>query len=214
MSTLGERIRELRGDMQQIDLARRLEIHPNTLMRYEKGGACPDVSFLQKLLEIFPNANPDWLLTGTGDKERAEPLPEGFTLFPRYEISAGAGPGRYFESEQVVDFVAFKDDWVINYLRVPRQYLALLTVKGDSMSPTLNDGDLILVDMRASRLEDSAIYVLEFEDALLVKRVQRKLDGTVVVKSDNPLYEPEILEKDKAESLRIVGRVVWAGKKL
>lgn len=135
-------------------------------------------------------------------------------MFPRYELQAGAGPGRLVESEQVVDFVSFKEDWVRNYLRVPRQNLALLDVKGDSMSPTMNDGDLILVDLRSSRLEDSAIYVIQFDDALLVKRIQRRFDGTVVIISDNPVYEPEIILKERAESLRIVGRVIWTGKKV
>ena len=135
-------------------------------------------------------------------------------MFPRYEIEAGAGPGRDVQSEQVVDFVSFKEEWVKNFLRVPRENLALLSVKGDSMNPTLNDGDMILVDLRANRIDDSAIYVLEFDDALLVKRIQRKLDGSVVIKSDNSLYEPEVLQKDRAVELRITGRVVWSGRRM
>lgn len=214
MGTLGERIRELRGDMQQAELAEKLGIHKNTMMNYEKGERSPDVHILQKLLAIFPETSPAWLLTGEGSKTRSDTLPENFVMFPRYEVSASAGPGRYLESEQLVDFVSFKDDWVRNYLRVPTKDLALINVKGDSMAPTLNDGDLILVDLRAIRIEDSAIYVIEFDDALLVKRVQRKLDGSIVIKSDNPLYDPEVLTKEKADGLRIVGRVVWTGKKL
>jgi phage repressor protein C with HTH and peptisase S24 domain len=82
------------------------------------------------------------------------------------------------------------------------------------MNPTLNDGDMILVDLRSERIEDSAIYVLEFDDALLVKRIQRKLDGSVVIKSDNQLYDAEILQKDRAEALKIIGRVVWTGRRM
>ncbi len=135
-------------------------------------------------------------------------------MFPRYEIEAGAGPGRCIQSEQIVDFVSFREDWVRSFLRVPRQNLALLSVKGDSMNPTLSDGDMILVDLRAGRIEDSAIYVLEFDDALLVKRIQRKLDGSIVIKSDNPLYETEVLTRDRAQSLRIIGRVIWSGRRM
>jgi phage repressor protein C with HTH and peptisase S24 domain len=82
------------------------------------------------------------------------------------------------------------------------------------MNPTLSDGDMILVDLRAGRIEDSAIYVLEFDDALLVKRIQRKLDGSIVIKSDNPLYETEVLTRDRAQSLRIIGRVIWSGRRM
>ena len=214
MGEIGDRIRELRGEMQQAELADKLSIHKNTMANYERGGRFPDVKILLKILEVFPDTNPAWLLTGEGPKNRSEPVQGGFVMFPRYEIEAGAGPGRNVQSEQVVDFVSFKKEWVQNFLRVPRKNLALLSVKGDSMNPTLNDGDMILVDLRANRIDDSAIYVLEFDDALLVKRIQRKLDGSVVIKSDNHLYEPEVLQKDRAVELRIIGRVVWSGRRM
>ncbi|WP_172399757.1 XRE family transcriptional regulator [Geothermobacter hydrogeniphilus] len=214
MRTLGERIREMRGGMQLSELAGRLGIHKNTMMNYEKGGRAPDADLLLKFLEIFPQTSPAWLLTGEGPMKKSDPLPDGFIMLPRYELSAETGHGRYVESEQIVDFVSFKDDWVHNYLRVPTKDLALITVKGDSMAPTLNAGDLILVDLRVSRIEDSAVYVIEFDDALLVKRVQRKLDGSIVIKNDNPFYEPEILSNDQVAALRIVGRVIWTGKKM
>lgn len=215
MTHVGDRIRELRGDIQLDQFAERLGVHGNTIRNYESGKRSPDTAFLAKLLEEFPGTDPGWLLTGEGDKQRTEgEAQKGFVMLPRYELEVGAGPGRHVESEQIVDFVSFKEDWVINYLRVPRQHLALLTVKGDSMTPTLNDGDLILVDLRAGRLEDSAVYVIEFDDALLVKRIQRKFDGSIVIKSDNSLYEPEVIPKERAEALRIVGRVVWTGKRM
>ena len=106
-------------------------------------------------------------------------------MFPKYDLVVGAGPERVVENEQIVDFVSFKEDWVRNFLRVPQKDLALLTVKGDSMSPSLSDGDMILVDVRASKIEDSAIYVLEFEDALLVK-MRVSLD---ILKSTHPCLE-------------------------
>lgn len=214
MEDVGDRIKELRGEMQQAELADKLSIHKNTMANYERGDRFPDVKILLKLLETFPDTNPTWLLTGEGSKNRSEPVQSGFVMFPRYELEAGAGPGRNVQSEQVVDFVSFKEEWVQNFLRVPRENLALLSVKGDSMNPTLNDGDMILVDLRADRIDDSAIYVLEFDDALLVKRIQRKLDGSVVIKSDNHLYEPEVLQKGRAEALRIIGRVVWSGRRM
>lgn len=215
MESVGDRIKELRGEMQQGELADKLGIHKNTMANYERGDRFPDVNILQKILGIFPDTNPAWLLANEGSKSRSDSThQEGYVMFPRYEIEAGAAPGRHIESEQVVDFVTFKEEWIQNFLRVPQKNLALLSVKGDSMNPTLNDGDMILVDLRTTRVEDSAIYVLEFEDTLLVKRIQRKLDGSVVIKSDNDLYEPEAFEKNQVESLRIIGRVVWSGRRL
>ena len=58
-------------------------------------------------------------------------------------------------------------------------------------------------------MDVSGIYVIELRGDMLVKRVQRKLDGSLVVKSDNPAYEPETISAEKADEFRVVGRMVW-----
>jgi phage repressor protein C with HTH and peptisase S24 domain len=59
-----------------------------------------------------------------------------------------------------------------------------------------------------------AIYVLQRDGVLIVKRIQRKMDDSVIIKSDNPLYAQEELDSSKAESLRLLGRVVWFMRKI
>lgn len=68
--------------------------------------------------------------------------------------------------------------------------------------------------MTTKSVLDGSIYVLQLNGGLLVKRIHRKLDGSVVVKSDNPRYDPEIVSEDSADLLKIVGRVVWVGRRL
>src|SRR3546814_9741351 len=68
--------------------------------------------------------------------------------------------------------------------------LSIIRVAGDSMAPTLSDGDDILVDGgdAAGRLRDG-IYVLRMDDALMVKRIARAPGpGRIAVISDNPHY--------------------------
>lgn len=139
---------------------------------------------------------------------------DAFVTVPRYDVSACAGHGAVIHSEHIVDYLAFKADWVRNALGVSAKDLALISVKGDSMEPTLSNGDLILLDMHQGKIEDNAIYALQHNSTLVVKRVQRKLDGSVVVKSDNPRYEAEALGADAAALLKVVGRVVWAGRRM
>ena len=50
MGEIGDRIRELRGEMQQAELADKLSIHKNTMANYERGGRFPDVKILLKIL--------------------------------------------------------------------------------------------------------------------------------------------------------------------
>jgi len=92
--------------------------------------------------------------------------------------------------------------------------IAAIRAEGDSMRPTLSDGDDILVDAsEAGRRLRDGIYVLRREGALLVKRLALSpAAGRIAVLSDNPDY-PSWPECDPAD-LEIVGRVVWVGRRL
>ena len=127
---------------------------------------------------------------------------------PRYEIAASAGSGAVVQSEQIVDHLTFKAEWLKVTLGLSPAQAAVISVVGDSMEPYLADGDLILIDMGVARIENDSIYVLQSGDSLLVKRIQKKIDGTVIVRSDNARYEPEQFQGDAAERLRVVGRLV------
>jgi phage repressor protein C with HTH and peptisase S24 domain len=90
----------------------------------------------------------------------------------------------------------------------------MIRVEGDSMLPTLSDGDEILVDRgdAAARVRDG-IYVLRMEGALMVKRLAlNPAARRITVASDNSAY-PSWPDCDPA-SIDIVGRVVWVGRKL
>lgn len=234
----------MRGDFLQEDLAERLGVHKNTLASYEKGKRQPDAEYLNNFLAIFVNVNPTWLLTGKGEmldegeklvlsdnQPGALPLrvqapqektsskvhelnPARYVRVPVYEIFASAGGGSLVQSEQVVDFLSFKRDWIKDSLGVPEKHLALISVKGDSMEPTLSDGDLVLIDISSQKIEASSIYVVQFWGALLVKRIQIKLDGSIIIKSDNPLYDPENVSDELLDQLHVIGRVIWAGRRM
>lgn len=81
------------------------------------------------------------------------------------------------------------------------------------MEPTLHPGDIILLDRSVEHIQNNAIYAIQVNGSLLVKRVQKRIDGSVVIKSDNTAYEAEIVSGDTADSLRVIGRVVWAGRR-
>ena len=87
----------------------------------------------------------------------------------------------------------------------------LYTVHGNSMEPTICDGDEILFyvdkDLTIQKIRDGGIYVFSFNGALKVKRLSLQNDG-VVVSSDNPEYDKEFYSEDKLDKLRIYGRVI------
>lgn len=146
------------------------------------------------------------------------PLPvKERVVVPQLDVSASAGKGVSVpDIEAVIDHLRLSEDWCRRNLSVSSlQNLAALSAYGDSMRPTFEDGDILLVDRGVSELKIDAVYVLKFRDELYVKRIQRRPDGNIVVKSDNTLYDPFVIDPAQ-NNLEVLGRVVWAwnGKKL
>lgn len=134
-----------------------------------------------------------------------------FSYIPRYAVRAGAGSGQLVESENLLGFLAFRTDWIRARLRRNPANLAVIEAYGDSMHPTIADGDIMLVDTSEERVRGPAIYVILAGNEAIVKRIELTLEGWLIVKSDNPAYETRTLKGEQAEEFRCLGKVVWAG---
>jgi phage repressor protein C with HTH and peptisase S24 domain len=119
------------------------------------------------------------------------------------------------ESEEVVDVLAFKTSWIKTELRANREDLFLIFMVGDSMEPTLRPGDIILIDKRENPIHRDGVYVFRMGESLQVKRLQCFPDKTIEATADNSVYKSFKIEPEKmAESFRVIGRVVWAGRRM
>ncbi len=137
----------------------------------------------------------------------------GMILVPKLAIGASAGAGASIDGEAVEGEVAFDPKWLRDLGADPRA-LSIIRVEGDSMAPTLDDGDDILVDGgdAAARLRDG-IYVLRMDDVLMVKRIARAPGpGRISVISDNPHYRS--WDDLPMASVQLIGRVVWTGRRV
>lgn len=135
-------------------------------------------------------------------------------LVPRIAVAASAGGGALGDEEGDAGRIAFDAGWLRGLARGGTAALSTIRVMGESMEPTLSDGDELLVDTApdARRIADG-IFVLRRDDLLVVKRLQpNPADGRVTIRSDNPAYPP-IPGVDPAQ-LEIVGRAVWVGRRL
>ncbi|EKE78471.1 S24 family peptidase [Oceanibaculum indicum] len=136
---------------------------------------------------------------------------DGYVQVPRYEVRASAGAGALVHSEQIVDYIAFREDWVRRTLRRSPRDICVIEAQGDSMEPTISNGDLLIVDMSIGTIRDAAIYVISWRGVLLVKRISPKLTGELLIFSDNPRYSGDTLTADQAAELHVIGHVIWHG---
>ena len=149
---------------------------------------------------------------GGASPERVE---QGLVSVPRLDVGASAGAGALDPDERPLGRIGFDAAWLrrLGLGGGKPGRLSVIRVDGDSMIPTLSDGDEILVDRddAAGRLRDG-IYVLRVEEALVVKRLALGPGGRVSVRSDNEAY-PGWPDLDPG-AIDPVGRVVWVGRRL
>ncbi len=138
---------------------------------------------------------------------------EIFELIPRYDVNASAGSGAVALTEIVSEEMAFRRDW-LKEIGVSPQSAKLLSATGDSMEPLIPDGALMLIDSSIREVRNGCIYVIVKDGDLLVKRVHRKIDGSISLISENPRYDPEVISADFLDKLHIVGRVRWVGRSI
>lgn len=163
----------------------------------------------RKLARYF--SVPETLLGGPPESEEAA---SGLLSVKRHPVSVSAGPGAVVTEEYGKPYFAFDERWLKALTPSQPSKLSIVRVEGDSMAPTLNAGDDILVDLGDSsdRLRDG-IYVLRIDDAVVVKRLALNPTGRrVTVQSDNPAYPdwPDCSLND----IKLIGRVIWSGRRI
>ena len=139
---------------------------------------------------------------------------EALIPIARYSVAASAGPGAIAGQERQIAQLGFSKGWLEQLSRAKPDDLSIIRVEGDSMFPTLNDGDDIMVDRSAScRRVSDGIYVLRRNDTLMVKRITVNPSRVSYnVSSDNSAYAswPDCAPGD----IDVLGRVVWAGRRI
>lgn len=136
-----------------------------------------------------------------------------YELIPKFMGLASAGKALQVDDgdkglDQMGD-MAFSFEWLRDNLGHTSGQLASIKVRGDSMAGTLIDGETIIIDTAISRVDVSGIYVITVRGDRLVKRIDRKLDDSLVIISDNPRYVPDVLPPGGAANIQVMGRMVW-----
>lgn len=136
------------------------------------------------------------------------PEMDGLVEVPRLDVGASAGPGGLVEGEARRRPGALSPT-LLRELGVRAEAASMIRVMGDSMLPTLADGDEILVDRDRRRIEGrGGVFVIRLDGELMVKRLRGGVGGIEVI-SDNPDWETRVVP---AAEVDVVGRVAWLGR--
>lgn len=183
-----------------------------------QNSAGPTLSKVQQIcealgLELYIGAPRD-----TGAVEQIVLDGSDFAQVPVHKVALAAGDGADNHTEELAGYLAFRRSW-LKRVGVAASAAVLARATGESMAPTIHDGDMLLIDRAkadppaarrsAKDTRPSPIYaILDVDTGARVKRLELAAPGTLALLSDNPSFAPEFRTVD---SVKIIGKVVWWG---
>lgn len=204
-------------------------ISQSGLIRLVSGGL-PTLSVLIAIAKAN-NVSIEWLATGDGDMvKNSKEIPKEQAIHSNQNIVTLNGniinlDKIHFITQyqlnkkhnEIIDpdsepQLAIHQNFLNNILKVSASDLAIIEVKGDSMLGEINDKDIVLINTSDTSLHDG-IYVLRINGDIIIKRVQKLLNGIVSIASANPVYQAlEIDINRPPNDFSVIGRVVWFGR--
>lgn len=94
------------------------------------------------------------------------------------------------------------------YTKTNPDDVKIINAIGDSMSPTINSGDMVWIDISCKTPRADGLYVIVIGDAMSIKRLQiNPFTGSVTIKSDNQRYDD--YTADTPDDIRVVGKIIY-----
>lgn len=199
------RLKQLRNEkkINQRELAIFLKVAPSTISMYESGQREPNFEVLESLADFF-NVDLNYLL-GKSDKttklmiEDSQP-PQGLQIPVLGNVAAGIPISAV---EDILDYEEIDASW-----KSQGEFFAL-RIKGDSMQPKMDDGDVVIVRQQSDANSGDTVIALVNGDDATCKKLQKTENGIMLV-STNPNYLPIFFSNEEivTKPVVILGKVV------
>ncbi len=202
-----KRVLEATGVDSPSELAKELEINRSGITHARNNNKIPD-KWIVKLCRKY-GLSPKWIETGVGNifvnsDSGREPA---FKNIPKVAARLSAGTGSFECEDSVTEYLSFQANWLAR--KGSAENMVAMEVFGQSMEPVIKEGDTVLIDQSRKNIIAGAIYAVGVEDTILIKRLE-KHPNKLVLCSDNKDYEPIFLEREDADKVRIIGKVIWS----
>lgn len=182
-----------------------------TVQQWERGNSAPKRTRMEVVTKLLG------IDTGHSTPALFNESTEGGYAVTLLSAAGSMGLGADQHDDVVVGRLTLSPTWISKSLKPlsAPQNLRFIHGYGDSMQPTFNDGDILLVDSGVQAVDVDAVYVLEANNRIYIKRVRQRMDGSFEISSDNATVKTvDVL--DGSRPVDVLGRVVWVwnGKKI
>jgi transcriptional regulator with XRE-family HTH domain len=213
ISTRIKAVRNFLGYSQK-EIAQKLGCSYQAWQGYEAGNNLPGGKILSRLNIL--GISIDWLLTGLGvmqtkylNSDSSLPL-----FIPLIDTHLKSGDLPFRDRVRVLEYIPFSKEH-LNKLTNQSNIndIVMLEVKGDSMEPTIKNGELVVIDLHYAHVS-GAIMALAYEDCIYVKRVHKFPGGIDIVSDNKSFYHRHQISDADFNPQCIFGHVRWVGKSL
>lgn len=227
LPTLAERLKFARTNkgLSQKALGEAVGVSQAAIQKIETGKARETTKLTELAMAL--DVRPEWLATGSGAQivepsniresslkatvwEDMDKDEDEFVEIPLLNVSLSAGDGSY-ELEESPEFALVFRRYYLKRMGVPEQAAKLVRVSGQSMEPTLHDGDVVGVNMQDNVIRDGKTYAICQSDLLRVKTLIATPSSVIIRSINRDEYPDEVMDRDDfAKNVRIIGKVFWS----
>lgn len=202
-SDFADRLRAAMGAVPQTLVAKRADMSLSGFNQLLKGRSEPGAFKLARIAKVL-GVSLEWLATGDGKPNSG---PFGYVDIPLLDVRLAAGAGSITDLAKQIGVVPMTREMLQIMGMANAEGLRFVMAEGDSMEPLISDESSVLVDIRDTRLREG-VFAFRLGDELRIKRLRRLgVDGVEVI-SENPRYEPEVLQGHDLEQFAILGRAL------
>ena len=192
------RIKSAREDLKltKRELAKRIGVHESSINKYEKGLVDIPLSKISELARVL-KVTEAYLM---GWEEKLEQPPQGLQIPVLGTVAAG------IPISAVEDILDYEE--IDSSFQSQGEFFAL-RIKGDSMQPKMDDGDVVIVKQQSDANSGDTVIALVNGDEATCKKLQKTENGIMLV-STNPNYLPMFFTNEEIQTKPVVilGKVV------
>ncbi|WP_256593736.1 XRE family transcriptional regulator [Avibacterium paragallinarum] len=239
MESLGQRLKTARkkAGLTQTQLAERIGVTQNAIQKIEAGGETKHIIALASVLGINPAwlQTGNGIMIGENSRINNSPITNTVTYETRHlaeklplaqselddehryridylDVRAAAGMTGFVNSDypEIINQIYLSEEGLRELVgRKNTNGICLINVPTDSMEPTIQKGDVVLIDMNINDYNGEGIYAFAIDGELFIKRLQKMISGSFKVISDNKeKYDPEEMNNEIYRNAKFVGKFI------
>lgn len=153
----------------------------------------------------------DWLMYGKGKPDdNVEASSPNYITIPYKKITFQCGEGYEPSYEDIFEetFLKLEDKFFVDN-QVSPNHCICVKAEGDSMEPLIYDGEYVVIDQnQRTDIKEGCVYAFGVQGKMKIKRLYPKIDGSLIIKSENKNFGDDHVPPELMDSVVIIGRVI------